>query len=98
MIASLVLGMVGVLILAEGLFEWRRRGLGVVETLLLFCGIALIGACIWYQATDHTRFARTLKPSIHMGTSPPPPLPPSVRPRMLPAPGPERVGDSLITA
>lgn len=99
MIASIVLGIVGVLMVIEGLLEWRRNRLGIIEAALMLGGIALLCVSIvWHQAADQARFARTLKPSMHLDMSPPAPLAPSVRPPMLPRPGPERVGDSLIIA
>ena len=98
MIAFIVLGIVGVLMVTCGMLEWRRKGLGIVEVGLMLGGVALVCVSVWNQATEEARFVSTLKPSIHLDMRPPPPLTPGVRPPMLPKPGAEQMGDSLISA
>lgn len=92
-----ILALAGMILIAEGIVQWRRQGFRSLVAILAVGGAAMVSVYVGYQHNTEVRFISSLKPSMNLDLHPPP-LSPEVRPPTLKAPGQERAWDSMTIA
>lgn len=92
-----ILALAGIILITEGIVQWRRQGPRSLAVVLVLGGAAMVSVYVEYQHNTEVRFVSSLRPSMNIDRHPPP-LSPEVRPPTLKAPGQDRPWDSTIIA